>query len=125
MKDIIVSYVIMLLMCALVGIIVALMCCYSMWCVFLFLFPAVLAWMPLIKLRREVHLNPGFSILLFVVASLLWLIIAVVITNYMDIESFLSVMFVVTAWSALLMTVRLISLVHVDKYLKGLEKMQV
>jgi len=119
MRVISVSYVCMLLICVSVGMIVALMCKYSLWWVFSLLIPALLAWMPLMKLRKNVCLNPGFSMFFFAVAFLLWLVLAAIITNYMNIESFFSVMSVVATWSAVLMTEKLIPMIHTDKSIKA------
>lgn len=118
MKGIVISYVSMLFMCLLSGIIVALMCCYSLWWVFLFLFLLSWVWIPLAHLRKEVSKHKDFSTLLFMLSFAVWCVIAMVITMWFDKESFISVMCVVSVWSALLMTMNLISLIQSNKHPK-------
>lgn len=112
MKGIIVSYTVMLLMCVFIGVIVALICCYSLWWAFLFLCPIVWSYIPLATLRDKIPKYSDFSTLLFMIAFAIWCVVAMAITMRFNVESFISVVCVISVWAALLMTARLISMVQ-------------
>ena len=118
MKSIVISYLCALLMCFFAGVIVTLMCCYSLWWGFLFLFLLSWVWIPLAHLRDEVPKYLDSSTLLFVLSFAFWCVIAMIITMSFNVESFLSVMCVVSVWSALLMTMNLILLVQNNRHQK-------
>ena len=118
MRGIIICYVSLLLMCLFAGVIVALVCCYSLWWAFLFLFLLSWVWIPLAHLRDEVSKHVDFSTLLFVLSFAVWCVIAMSITMRINLESFVSVMCVVSVWSALLMTIKLVSLIRYDTHKK-------
>ena len=109
MKAISIFYVIMLMICVMVGSIGALIFCKSWLWVFLSVFPVALVRRILLpKLRMKIPEFPDFSTVLFVLSFAVLVVITTAVTLLMSFKSFLSIMCIVTAWSALLMTVRLI-----------------
>ena len=125
MRGIIICYVSLLFMCLFAGVIVALVCCCSLWWALLFLFLLSWVWVPLAHLRDEVSKHADFSTLLFVLSFAVWCVVAMSITMRFNVESFVSVMCVVSVWSALLMTIKLISLIrynHLKKWIFLIKK---
>ena len=108
MKAISICYAIILMTCVIVGSIAALIFCKSWLCVFLLVVPAVLARILVPELRERIPEFPDFSSVLFVLSFAVLVVITTAVTLLMGFKSFLSIMCVVSAWSALLMTVYLI-----------------
>ena len=118
MKEIVVCYAVMLLLCVFAGVIAALTCCYSSWWALLFFFLLSSACIPYLKIRDEVPKHEDFATLLFVISFAVLCVGAMTITIRLNVESFLSVMVVASIWIALLLTVKLISLAQDNKLVK-------
>lgn len=119
MKAIVISYVIMLLLCVFVGFIFALTLKFALLCGFLVLFPLACSYIPLRELRKGVSFHPDFATILFVISfAVLVIVVFTVTTLLMNMETFLSVMCIVSSWVALLMTALFLLLMPREKNLQ-------
>ena len=105
MKAISIIYAFMLFICAISGLIVALMCKCSLWWWLLFLFLVPWIWIPSAELRTRVPLRPGFSAVLFVVSFAVLAVLVTAAILLTDRKSFLSIMSIVALCCAFLLTV--------------------
>ena len=124
MRSISVSYAIMLLMCVFVGVIIALMKCYS-WPYGLLIFvPLAWSFFPLREIGDGARSYRDFSTLLFVLSFAVLVVIVVTVSLLMKMDTFWSIVCIVSSWMALLMTASFVFLIprdlqkNVKKWLK-------
>ena len=105
MKTIVICYVSMLFICILVGIIVALMCKYSLWWGFLFVFPVSWFWIPLSDLRLKIPIYSDFSQVLLMISFALIVVIVVPSMLLIKFESYWSIVCAVSSILSAIVTV--------------------
>ncbi len=111
MRSITICYALMLVMCIIVGAIVALMIKCSPWWGFLFVCPIVWALIPQRELRNKIKIYPEFSSAFLVVAFAVLAVAWVSVMLQIKFDTFISIMYEISISAAFVMTIAFIMLI--------------